>query len=98
MRTIENFGQWNDEMSRRYTIDEYREKSRWFIRWVESLRDRTILKHLDVKPQDHVIDLGCGAGEPGHARNRVRPVQADEQKHERGWRHHVAVEEVREPQ
>ena len=61
MRTIENFERWNDEMSRKYNIDEYREKSHWFIQWVEGLRDRTILKYLDVKEQDRVVDLGCGA-------------------------------------
>jgi len=62
MRLVENFEQWNDEMSRKYNIDSYRAQSHWFIRWVESLRDRLILKALDVGPLDHVIDLGCGAG------------------------------------
>ncbi len=61
-RHIENFEAWNDAMSRKYDIDKYRARSFWFIRWVENLRQKAILKHLNVEPGDDVIDLGCGAG------------------------------------
>jgi len=49
-------------MSRKYNIDTYRERSNWFIRWVENLRQKYIVKYLGVRPEDDVIDLGCGAG------------------------------------
>jgi len=62
MRRIGDFEQWNEGMSRRYNIDTYRERSHWFIRWVENLRDRVIVKYLDPRPEDHTIDLGCGGG------------------------------------
>ena len=62
MEPKENFEKWNDDMSRKYNIDTYREKSHWFIRWVENLRQKYIVKYLKVRPEDRVIDLGCGAG------------------------------------
>ena len=62
MRSSENFEKWNDNMSRKYNIDTYRERSHWFIRWVENLRQKYIVKYLKVRPQDRIIDLGCGAG------------------------------------
>ena len=62
MREIENFEEWNEQMSRKFNIDTYREKSHWFIRWVERMRDRVILRYLNVGDRDSVIDLGCGAG------------------------------------
>ncbi|OGE80348.1 MAG: hypothetical protein A2826_02740 [Candidatus Doudnabacteria bacterium RIFCSPHIGHO2_01_FULL_43_23] len=62
MQNIQNFEKWNDEMSRKYNIDTYRERSNWFIRWVENLRQKYIVKYLGVRPEDDVIDLGCGAG------------------------------------
>lgn len=49
-------------MSRKYNIDTYRERSNWFIRWVENLRQKYIIKYLDIRPGDDMIDLGCGAG------------------------------------
>ncbi len=61
-RHIDNFEVWNDSMSRKYDIDRYRERSSWIIRKIENLRQKAILKQLDVKPRDDVVDLGCGAG------------------------------------
>jgi 2-polyprenyl-3-methyl-5-hydroxy-6-metoxy-1,4-benzoquinol methylase len=59
---MQDFEKWNDEMSRKYNIDTYRERSHWFIRWVEGRRQKFIVKYLSVQPGDKVIDLGCGAG------------------------------------
>ncbi|OHA08583.1 MAG: hypothetical protein A3B37_01800 [Candidatus Sungbacteria bacterium RIFCSPLOWO2_01_FULL_59_16] len=61
-REIKNFEQWNEEMAAKYNPDRYH-RSRNLVIWgIEFLRTRAIMRFLDVRNGDSVIDLGCGAG------------------------------------
>lgn len=59
---ITDFEKWNEEMAVKYNPDNYHNSRNFLIRWIERARARAILKFLDVKDNDKVLDLGCGAG------------------------------------
>ncbi len=57
-----DFEKWNEEMAIKYNPDNYHNSNNFLIRWIERARARAIIKSLDVKDGDKVLDLGCGAG------------------------------------
>lgn len=57
-----HFVQWNEEMIRKYDPEDYHLRSNFLIRWIERRRVKAILHFLDAKPQDAVLEVGCGAG------------------------------------
>ena len=54
--------QWNDQFSREHDIDDYYTASSLPIRWIEGRRLTQIRAMLDVRPQDRVLEVGCGGG------------------------------------
>ena len=60
--TKENFEEWNEKMVLQHgTLLEHR-NSHAIVRLIESLRVRAIVKLLDPKESDRILEVGCGAG------------------------------------
>lgn len=57
-----DFAQWNEEMAYKYDPEAYHLRSNFLIRWIERRRVNAILRFLNIKSQDSVLEIGCGAG------------------------------------
>lgn len=53
---------WNEEMAIRHNPDDFINKTGFLVRWMEALRIKKSIQILDCQNTDHVLDLGCGAG------------------------------------
>jgi SAM-dependent methyltransferase len=62
LRDREAFRRWNEEMARRYDPDAYHRHPNPAVRAVEAMRVRRLLRLLDVHGGQHVLEVGCGAG------------------------------------
>ena len=85
------FVDWNEEMVRRYDIEQYYERSHPLLRWIERCRVDVLADFAAVQPETGVLEVGCGAGEamavavgcafgegePGPMSKFVRFVDAD---------------------
>lgn len=56
------FVAWNEAMAAKYDPDGYHNHSHPFIRWVESLRTRAIVRLVGPAPGRRILEVGCGAG------------------------------------
>jgi ubiquinone/menaquinone biosynthesis C-methylase UbiE len=56
------FGQWNEAMVERYDIERYYRDSHAIVRWIERRRLARLRRCAAVRPQDRVLEVGCGAG------------------------------------
>lgn len=61
-QSISNFRLWNEEMGVKYSPDDYHERSFFPIKFVEKLRIKTILRLLNARKNDIILEIGCGAG------------------------------------
>lgn len=77
MSQAENFKDWNEKMAVKYNPDHYHNSHNIFIRLLSHLRTRLIIRLLDVRPKDEVIDLGCGSGNMLAAIHRGRLTGID---------------------
>jgi len=62
MKKINDFENWNEEMAKKYNPDKYHRSSNFIIKFIENKRTSKIIKYLDLKNEDKIIELGCGAG------------------------------------
>ena len=62
MRPEIDFRTWNEDMARKYSPGRYHEESHFLIRWVERQRVRTIIRLLQPRAGDMVLEVGCGSG------------------------------------
>jgi ubiquinone/menaquinone biosynthesis C-methylase UbiE len=58
----EEFREWNERMLGKYDPDAFHRHSNPFIRFIEKTRVKAIFKVIDIKIEDCVIEIGCGAG------------------------------------
>jgi SAM-dependent methyltransferase len=58
----EDFADWNEQMVQRYDPELFHHHPRSAVRWVESRRQRAVTRGLNVRPDNVVLDVGCGAG------------------------------------
>ncbi len=70
--TAETFAAWNEGMSRKYNPDKYHNGSNLLLNFMEGRRTNAILKNLGIRPEDAVLDIGCGAG---NMLQRIRAVR-----------------------
>ena len=56
------FVDWNEEMVRRYDIEQYYERSHPLLRWIERCRVDVLADFAAVQPETGVLEVGCGAG------------------------------------
>jgi len=59
----EHFFEWNEQMIRRYDPEAVNRQPRGIVRWVERKRVSTVLRCLDAQAGEHLLDVGCGAGQ-----------------------------------
>jgi ubiquinone/menaquinone biosynthesis C-methylase UbiE len=64
-----SFEAWNEGMVEKYDIEAYYARSSLVIRLVEGRRLHWILKLLDPRDEDKILEVGCGGG---HVLERVR--------------------------
>jgi 2-polyprenyl-3-methyl-5-hydroxy-6-metoxy-1,4-benzoquinol methylase len=57
-----DFRAWNEDMARKYSPGRYHEESHFLIRWVERQRVKTIIRLLQPRAGDMVLEVGCGSG------------------------------------
>jgi 2-polyprenyl-3-methyl-5-hydroxy-6-metoxy-1,4-benzoquinol methylase len=57
-----DFENWNEVMAERYDPDHYHHHPNLIVRTIEGWRTRKVLRYLNVKAGERVVDLGCGAG------------------------------------
>ena len=57
-----NFVKWNEGMSIKHNPDKHHNHPNPIMRFLERRRTGTIIKYLDVRESDFVLDVGCGAG------------------------------------
>ncbi len=57
-----NFEAWNEEMAKKYNPDKYHRSANLIVRFIEKKRTKWIIKFLNFRKDDLVIELGCGAG------------------------------------
>jgi ubiquinone/menaquinone biosynthesis C-methylase UbiE len=62
MRPEIDFRAWNEDMARKYSPGRYHEESHFLIRWVERQRVRAIIRLLQPRAGDMVLEVGCGSG------------------------------------
>ena len=58
----EGFREWNETMLEKYDPDAFHHHSNPFVRFVERIRVKAIFDLIDIKREDHIIEIGCGAG------------------------------------
>jgi ubiquinone/menaquinone biosynthesis C-methylase UbiE len=58
----EEFREWNERMLAKYDPDAFHHHPNLFVRFIEIMRVRAIFKVIDIKTEDCIIEIGCGAG------------------------------------
>ena len=58
----EQFEQWNETMFVKYNNERLYLHPNLIVRWVESLRVKTILKLVSANASDKILSIGCGEG------------------------------------
>ena len=61
-KSTSDFIHWNEAMTRKYDSEDYHLRSNFVIRWIEHRRVEVILRFLEARPGDTVVEIGCGAG------------------------------------
>jgi ubiquinone/menaquinone biosynthesis C-methylase UbiE len=73
-----DFRTWNEDMARKYSPGRYHEESHFLIRWVERQRVRAIIRLLQPRAGDMVLEVGCGSGNVLEALpHGIKPIGID---------------------
>lgn len=57
----EHFSEWNEEMVARHDPEQFHDHPRRVVRWIEGMRVKSVLRVLEAKADDRVLEVGCGA-------------------------------------
>jgi len=58
----ESFMEWNERILLENDPESYLNNSRRVVRWIEQRRINAVLKLLNARPADCVLEIGCGPG------------------------------------
>jgi ubiquinone/menaquinone biosynthesis C-methylase UbiE len=58
----EEFRDWNEKMLAKYDPDAFHHHSNSFVRFIERMRVKAVIKVIDIRREDRIIEIGCGAG------------------------------------
>jgi ubiquinone/menaquinone biosynthesis C-methylase UbiE len=58
----EEFREWNERMLGKYDPDAFHHHPNSFVRFIERMRVKAIFKIIDIRREDYIIEIGCGAG------------------------------------
>ena len=59
---VSDVERWNDTFAREHDIDDYYARSGRLIRWVEQRRLAAIAAMVSARPEDRILEVGCGGG------------------------------------
>ena len=62
-KRYDNFAQWNEDMLKKFDLEHYHANSNFAVRFIESARVKSILKFIEAREGDEIIEIGCGAGD-----------------------------------
>jgi len=60
--TTESFEKWNEEHAEKHDLDKFYNHPNFLFRYIENKRIRVLIELADIKDNDKVIEVGCGAG------------------------------------
>ncbi len=60
--TTESAEATNDRLAREHPIDDYYDRSPWFVRWIERERLRIVRELCAVEPGMRLLEIGSGGG------------------------------------
>ncbi|RPI14086.1 MAG: class I SAM-dependent methyltransferase [Ignavibacteriae bacterium] len=67
--TTETFEKWNEEHAKKHDLDEFYNHPNPVFRYIENKRIKRLIELADIKADDKVIEVGCGAG---HILERIK--------------------------
>ncbi len=73
----EDFRAWNDKMITKYDPDAFHHHPNFFVRFTERKRVKIIFKMMNINHDDHVFEIGCGAGNVIEKAPHGKPFGAD---------------------
>lgn len=62
-KRYDNFREWNEEMLKKFDLEHYHDNASFIVRFIEGRRVKWILKFLEARGDDRVLEVGCGAGD-----------------------------------
>ena len=60
--TAENFYEWNEEHAEKHDLDKFYNHPNALFRYIENKRIRVLIDFADIKDDNTVLEVGCGAG------------------------------------
>jgi ubiquinone/menaquinone biosynthesis C-methylase UbiE len=57
-----DFEAWNEELSRKYDIDQFHNESSFAVSLLERQRVKWVVKLVDAQANDRILEIGCGMG------------------------------------
>jgi len=58
----EQFRNWNERMLNKYDPDAFHHHTNFLVRFIETRRVKAIFRMMNIKKNDYLIEIGCGAG------------------------------------
>ncbi|HRE12225.1 MAG TPA: class I SAM-dependent methyltransferase, partial [Ignavibacteria bacterium] len=56
------FKKWNEEHAIKHDLDKFYNHPNRLFRFIENKRIRVLITEADIRPDDNVLEVGCGAG------------------------------------
>lgn len=60
--TKENFEKWNEELATKHDLDKFYNHPNFAFRYIEQKRIEKLIEAAEIKSEDKILEVGCGAG------------------------------------
>ena len=60
--TSETFEQWNEKHAEKHDLDKFYNHPNFLFRYIENKRIKVLIRLAEIKSDEKVIEVGCGAG------------------------------------